>query len=283
LEYYVGCSGWSYTSWQGPFYPSNIGNSEWLNYYSHIFDFVEIDSSFYRIPNIHMVKNWCKKTPKDFKFTAKFPSVITHQKRLKYVDDELEQFFKAIGPLSDRMLALLIQLPPSLHILEGLEGLRELVRRLDNRFRYAVEVRHSSWFQDLAYSFFANDDICMVWSVLAELQTPPIVTTDFLYLRFIGDRSIQEKDFGRIQIDRVLEMQKWADSIKTVEDEPIQLAIVAANNHYAGFGPGTANVFRNMLGLSEAKWQDRKEEVEQQQEQSTSHDFKQRTLSEFLS
>jgi len=230
-----------------------------------------------------MVKNWCKKTPKDFKFTAKFPSVITHQKRLKYVDDELEQFFKAIGPLSDRMLALLIQLPPSLHILEGLEGLRELVRRLDNRFRYAVEVRHSSWFQDLAYSFFANNDICMVWSVLAELQTPPIVTTDFLYLRFIGDRSIQEKDFGRIQIDRVLEMQKWADSIKTVEDERIQLAIVAANNHYAGFGPGTANVFRNMLGLSEAKWQDRKEEVEQQQEQSTSHDFKQRTLSEFLS
>ena len=170
-----------------------------------------------------------------------------------------------------------------MHIFEGLEGLRELFRRLDNRFRYAVEVRHSSWFQDLAYSFFANNDICMVWSVLAELQTPPIVTTDFLYLRFIGDRSIQEKDFGRIQIDRVLEMQKWTDSMKTVEDERIQIAIVAANNHYAGFGPGTANVFRNMLGLSEAKWQDRKEEVEQQQEQSAAHDFQQRTLSEFLS
>ena len=79
----------------------------------------------------------------------------------------------------------------------------------------------------------------MVWSMLAELQTPPIVTTDFLYLRFIGDRSIQEKDFGRIHVDRVFEMQKWAGNIKTVEDERIQLAIVAANNHYAGFGPGT--------------------------------------------
>jgi uncharacterized protein YecE (DUF72 family) len=81
--------------------------------------------------------------------------------------------------------------------------------------RYAVEVRHSSWFQDLAYSFFASIDLCMVWSVLTELQTPPIVTTDFLYLRFIGDRSIQEKDFGRIQIDRVLEMQKWAGDMYT--------------------------------------------------------------------
>ena len=89
----------------------------------------------------------------------------------------------------------------------------------------------------------------MVWSQLAELQTPPILTTDFLYLRFIGDRSIQEKDFGRIQIDRVLEMEKWAENIKAVEDERIKLAIIAANNHYAGFGPGTANVFRNMLGL----------------------------------
>ena len=79
----------------------------------------------------------------------------------------------------------------------------------------------------------------MVWSQLAEIQTPPIVTTDFLYLRFIGDRTIQEKDFGRIQIDRVIEMQKWADNIKTIENERIKLAIIAANNHYAGFGPGT--------------------------------------------
>jgi uncharacterized protein YecE (DUF72 family) len=124
----------------------------------------------------------------------------------------------------------------------------------------------------------------MVWSVLAELQTPPIVTTDFLYLRFIGDRSIQEKDFGRIQIDRELEMQKWADNIKTVEDERIKLAIVAANNHYAGFGPGTANVFRNMLGLPEAKWQYREEGLEQQQQQQQypTHDLKQSTLSDFM-
>ena len=111
-------------------------------------------------------------------------------------------------PLADKTLALLIQLPPSLHIFEGLGRLRDLVPELDTRFRYAVEVRHRSWFQDLAYNFFANNDICLVWSQLAELQTPPVVTTAFLYLRFIGDRSILEKDFGRIQIDRVMEMER---------------------------------------------------------------------------
>jgi uncharacterized protein YecE (DUF72 family) len=168
-----------------------------------------------------------------------------------------------------------------LQIFEGLDRLRELVLELDSRFRYAVEVRHSSWFQDLAYNFFANNDICMVWSQLAELRTPPIVTTDFLYLRFIGDRSIQEKDFGRIQIDRVIEMQKWANDIKTVEGERINLAIIAANNHYAGFGPGTVNIFRKMLGLPEAKWEEKEEE--EQQQKHPSNDLKQRTLSDFLS
>jgi uncharacterized protein YecE (DUF72 family) len=280
LQYYVGCSGWSYSSWQGPFYPPTIENSGWLKYYSQVFDYVEIDSSFYRIPTIFMVKNWFKRSPQNFRFTAKFPKIITHDKRLKAVDQELGQFFESMRPLADKTLALLIQLPPSLHIFEGLERLRDLVPELDPKFRYAVEVRHSSWFQDLAYNFFANNDLCLVWSQLAELQTPPILTTDFLYLRLIGDRSIQEKDFGRIQIDRVLEMEKWAENIKMVQDQRIKLAIIAANNHYAGFGPGTANVFRNMLGLPEAKWEDRGEE--QQKEATHDLDSKQRTLSDFL-
>jgi uncharacterized protein YecE (DUF72 family) len=245
---------------------------------------VEIDSSFYRIPSVFIVINWVKKTPKDFKFTAKFPKVITHEKRLKDVDKELEYFFEAIAPLSHKTLALLIQLPPSLQMFEGLENLMNLVPILDNRFRYAVEVRHTSWFQDLAYNFFANNDICMVWSLLAEIKTPSIITTDFLYLRFIGDRSIHEKDFGRIQIDRVLEMQKWADNIKNIQDERVNLAIIAANNHYAGFGPGTANIFRNMMGLPDARWQQKEEGVQEQQmqHQEQDHDMKQSTLSDFL-
>ena len=96
----------------------------------------------------------------------------------------------------------------------------------------------------------------MVWSQLAGIRTPPIVTTDFIYIRFIGDRSIDEKDFGKIQKDRVSEMRKWARRVKRVEEEnkQLNLAIVASNNHYAGFGPGTANMFRKMVGLSELSW-----------------------------
>ena len=290
MQYYIGCSGWSYSAWKGPFYPSNMDNSsDWLSYYASVFDYVEIDSSFYRMPNLFTVKNWLKKTPENFKFTAKFPKVITHDKHLKDVSRELEYFHQSMLPLRDKILALLIQLPPSLKITEGLDNLRQVVSELDTKFRYAVEVRDRSWFQDLAYNFFANNNICMVWSQLAELRTPPIVTTDFLYIRLIGDRSIDEKDFGKIQKDRVIEMKKWSSKIKRVIKQEegggrknINLAIVSANNHYAGFGPGTANIFRKMVDLPEATWNKEQEEEQKSHLLGDVDHSKQSTLSDFI-
>jgi uncharacterized protein YecE (DUF72 family) len=278
LKYRIGCSGWSYSSWKGPFYPPNLENSDWLRFYSQIFDYVEIDSSFYSIPDQFIVKNWFKKTPENFGFTAKFPKTVTHDKYLVEVEEEVELFLENMQPLRDKTLALLIQLPPSMEIMPGLEGLRNLLPLLDNRFRYAVEVRHHSWFQDLAYNFFADNDICLVWSQLAKLRTPPIVTTDFLYVRFIGDRSIDEKDFGQIQKDRVLEMKKWANQIRKVDtgmgkgkEKEVSLAMIAANNHYAGFGPGTVNIFRNMVGLPELSWEDQ-QQIKDQLRQQKGHE-----------
>jgi uncharacterized protein YecE (DUF72 family) len=208
-----------------------------------------------------MVKNWYKRTPENFRFTAKFPKVITHDKRLSDFDeDQLSYFFESISELKEKILALLIQLPPSIDIVEGLNALRNILPYLDKGFRYAVEVRHRSWFQDLAYNFFRNNQMCLVWSQLADIHTPPIVTSDFVYLRLIGDRSIQEKDFGRIQIDRIKEMKKLARNFKGDSNDgnlsKVRYSIVAANNHYAGFGPGTVNIFRQLLGLEEVKWGD---------------------------
>ena len=119
------------------------------------------------------------------------------------VEDDIDLFLKNMEPLQEKTIALLIQLPPSIEIMPGLEDLRNLLPLLDDKFRYAVEVRHQSWFQDLAYNFFADNNFCLVWSQLARIRTPPMVTSDSLYIRFIGDRRIDEKDFGKIQKDRV--------------------------------------------------------------------------------
>ena len=240
-----------------------------------------------------MVKNWYKRTPKNFRFTAKFPKVITHDKRLSDFDEnQLNYFFESISELKEKLLALLIQLPPSIDVVEGLDALRNILPYLDKGFRYAVEVRNRSWFQDLAYNFFRNNQMCMVWSQLADIHTPPIVTTDFVYVRLIGDRSIEERDFGRIQIDRIKEMKKVARNFRKDPDEGnlsgVRFSIVAANNHYAGFGPGTVNIFRQLLGLEEVKWGDEfigSDDLEEEDDMGTNKQVikaKQTSLSDFF-
>jgi len=203
-----------------------------------------------------MVKNWARRTPEDFRFTAKFPRVITHDKKFKNVEKELSLFYDAMKPLKDKLLALLIQFPPYVKITEGLEALKQYDFFFDDSFRYAVEVRHPSWFSDLAYNFFSNNNICMVWNQLDKIQSPPIVTTDFVYLRLIGDRSIKEENFGKIQKDREHEMTYWSDKFRTVQqdEKDVKIGIVAANNHYAGFGAATANMFRVMNKLPSVEW-----------------------------
>jgi uncharacterized protein YecE (DUF72 family) len=253
---YVGCSGWSYDSWLSHFYPAGLKSKQWLEYYSKVFDYVEIDSSFYRVPNQFMVKRWAKVTPENFRFTAKFPQEITHKKRLYDIEGDLDYFYEAMAPLASKLVCLLLQLPPSMTMKEGLKKLQKLP--LDKRFRYAVEARHKSWFDDEVYSSFKENDICLAWSQLVELQTPPVDTTDFIYLRFIGDRSIDENDFGKIQIDRTREMEYWASVVKKLSNnKKLKIGVVAANNHYAGFGPGTANTFRKMVGLPAVQYEER--------------------------
>jgi len=204
-----------------------------------------------------MVRNWNRRTPDNFRFTAKFPKIITHEKRFRNVEKDLELFYERMEPLKDKMLALLIQLPPSYQLKEGLEDFRNYNFFFEGSFRYAVEVRHPSWFNDLAYNFFKNNNISMVWSQMDRLQTPPIVTSDFVYLRLIGDRRLAETQFGKIQIDRIEEIRNWAAKLKEVKQnvKDVKGGIVAANNHYGGYGPGTVDIFRQNMGMGKISFE----------------------------
>ena len=253
MRLYVGCSGFSYSAWSGHFYPPDLPDANRLEYYSKAFDFVEIDSTFYRMPSVFTMRKWATTTPAHFRFAVKMPGIITHDNRLGDVDSALHYFYDAMTPLSEKTAAILIQLPRSITKDEGFKKLK--VMPLDNRLRHALEVRHESWFDDEVYDFLRQNNICLAWSQRDEIATPPVLTTDFVYLRLIGDRSIAEKDFGKIQKDRLNEMQKWASELtKAQEDKVLKIGIVAANNHYAGFGPGTSNTFRKLIGLPEATY-----------------------------
>jgi uncharacterized protein YecE (DUF72 family) len=206
-----------------------------------------------------MTKRWATLTPDNFRFAAKFPRSITHENRLADPEKQLRYLFDMMRPLQRKLLALLIQLPPSLTAKEGLKKLEALIHMLDPSFRYALEVRNESWFDKSVYKLLSDNNICLAWSQLDTIQTPPELTSDFLYLRFIGDRSIDAKEFGRIQKNRLKELQRWSKQLKKLKDKA-KYAVVAANNHYAGFGPATANSFRKMVGLDEGVWEEMKQE-----------------------
>ena len=258
MQLYIGCSGWRYTSWQGPFYPTYMENSTWLPYYSQVFNYVEIDSTFYNIPSELMVKNWNRRTPDNFRFTAKFPKIITHDKKFNNVEKDLELFYKRMEPLKDKILTLLIQLPPSYTIKKVLEDLKSHYFFFEGDFRYAIEVRNSSWFSDLAYNFFKNNNIAMVWSQMDRLQTPPVVTSDIIYLRLIGDSRLSDDQFGRIQIDRSEAIRNWTNKMKDVSqnEKDVKIGIVAANSHYGSYGPGTVDIFRQYLDMEKISFED---------------------------
>jgi uncharacterized protein YecE (DUF72 family) len=97
----------------------------------------------------------------------------------------------------------------------------------------------------------------MVWSQMDSLQTPPIVTSDFVYLRLIGDRRLSENQFGKIHIDRSEEIKNWANKIKDVRqnEKDVKIGIVAANNHYGGYGPGTVDIFRQNIDMEKLSFE----------------------------
>ena len=96
---WIGCSGWSYADWEGPFYPEGMASGEYLEWYADRFPIVEVDSTFYRVPSKAMVKGWRERTPDGFRFVLKVPQVITHQKQLRDCEEEVDGFVTSILPL----------------------------------------------------------------------------------------------------------------------------------------------------------------------------------------
>ena len=277
----IGCSGWSYEGWKGNFYPKKMGNKDYLSYYSKFFKFVEVDSTYYHIPSRSTVRGWKDKTPDDFKFSFKFPKVVTHEKKLEEVAKPLSILFYSLEPLIDKTLTLLIQLPPFLSEKKGFNPLQEMIRHLDKRYKYSLEVRHSSWFNDTVYSFLRENNISLVWSVRDKLQSPSIVTSDQVYVRFIGDRSISETDFGKVVKDRRKEMLEYVKQVRDTQDKNSNIydVLISFNNHFAGFGPQSVNDFLKLMNMSEVDWKTELENYENNSSQTD--DGFQSNLSDF--
>jgi uncharacterized protein YecE (DUF72 family) len=247
----VGCSGWSYKDWQGAFYPRDLPAKEYLGFYSKVFNCVEIDSSFYRIPNAFMVNQWSRATPEGFTFSPKLPKKITHENKLENSTSTLLYFYSMVSKLGGKLGPIAVQLPPSIKLSTHLDSMERFLSQLSPEFKHAVEFRHKSWFTPEVYRMLRKSNVSMIWSLNQYLETPPEATADFLYLRMVGDREITE--FKGIQRDRKDDIERWAGEVKSAAGK-FESGYVFFNNHFAGFSPESANEFRRLLGLMEADW-----------------------------
>jgi uncharacterized protein YecE (DUF72 family) len=247
----IGCSGWSYKDWAGPFYSTNLPAGEYLKFYSKVFDCVEIDSSFYRIPNQFMISKWKAATPDGFVFSPKLPRKITHENKLVNFESTLTYFYSVIGKLAPKLGPICVQLPPSIKVEKHMALMEKFIDAFNPKFQHAIEFRHKSWFNPEVYKLLEDHKVAMVWSLNQYLETPSDVTTKFVYLRMVGERDIT--NFGETQKERKVEMETWAGNLEKKKEE-FDKGYVFFNNHFAGFGPESVNEFRRLLGMIEADW-----------------------------
>lgn len=144
-KYHLGCTVWSLKEWVGNFFTDDARQSDFLSQYSSVFNCVEGNTSFYNIPGEKTIKKWKQATPDGFKFCFKFHRSITHQKRLQNVEDDILSFLEAFDPIMERLGPFMIQLPPQFSPAE-FSRLEHVVSILPSAYRYAVEVRHSDFY-----------------------------------------------------------------------------------------------------------------------------------------
>lgn len=212
---YIGTSGWFYRGWRGLYYPEELPTSEWFKFYTKDFNTVEINSTFYRGAKKSNLKRWRKDAPQDFLFTLKAFQGITHIKRLKDAQSEVQGFLQEASALGENLGPILFQLPPSLKCSPDL--LRDFLRDLPQEFRFTFEFRHISWFESREVEDILREKNCAFVIVSApKLPETVKITADWAYIRFHGKTAW----YNYLYSDE--EIQKWASIIRdmanTVKD-----------------------------------------------------------------
>lgn len=178
---WIGTSGFDYKEWKGVFYPAELPHDEFLRYYATRLQSVELDNTFYRMPNAKKIAAWKEATPEQFRFTLKASRKITHQEKLQLPSDALEYLVRTILGLESRLGALLVQLPPYFRC--DMERLAAFVAALPPELPAAFEFRHESWFNDEVYGILRQRRAALCINDGDDGTTPLRVTGGFTYLR----------------------------------------------------------------------------------------------------
>lgn len=263
---HLGTSSFSSNDWTGYFYPIGMKPGDFLAYYGNYFHTVEIDATWHAMPSKRVVESWAKRTPENFIFSLKVPKTITHERYLEGCASEWGDFLEVLEPLGKKLGPLLLQFP----VVAGpSDGGRDFVRRLD-RFleaspedlRVVVEVRNEDWLAEPLLDLLRRRGASLALVEFHSMPSGPALferldplTAPFSYVRFLGhhremdllvararEEGRRKRDWETVLVDREAETRAWMETIETLSGRQRDV-FVYFNNHYAGFAPGSVELF----------------------------------------
>lgn len=243
---FVGTSGWQYDDWRGVVYPEGVPKSRWLEAYAEMFEVVESNNAFYRLPERHTFVAWADRTPAEFRFTVKMSRFLTHIKRLRDPDEPVARFLDRAEGLGDKLAAVLLQLPPTLKAdLDALDG---TLRLFPSSVRVVVEFRHDSWWTDDTRALLERRGAALCLAdgdlgsdaVKPRRKSQPVSplwrTAGWGYLRFHHGAARPDPCYGRTALE------SWADRLIEVYGRRPDV-YVFFNNDWHGCAPANAHTF----------------------------------------
>jgi uncharacterized protein YecE (DUF72 family) len=231
----IGTSGWHYTHWKGPFYPPDLPEKKFLAYYIEHFATVEINRTFYSLPDIAVFSDYAKLVPKSFLFAVKGSRFLTHVKRLKDPRRPLARLFNRIRALKEHLGPILFQTPPNWA--PNPERLANFCKALPKGGRFAFEFRDPRWFQEETYAILRKHNAALCIYELDGFLSPRITTADFLYVRLHGPNGAYAGKYSKTAL------KKWAAFFRQAKRD----VYCYFDNDEAGYAPKNALELDRMI------------------------------------
>jgi uncharacterized protein YecE (DUF72 family) len=241
-ELRIGCSGWNYAHWRERIYPKGLPPKRWLAHYATLFDTVEINNTFYRLPKVSAVQGWVESSPSGFLFAVKMSRYITHIRRLDGLEQGIPLFYSRIAPLarSPKMGPVLWQLPPTFK--RDDERLAETLKALP-RGRHCFEFRHPTWYVEEVYSLLRERGAALVIPDSPKYPFRQIeLTADWTFVRFHSGTRGQRGNYSE------RELQEWAERIGGWREADLDV-YAYFNNDWEGFAVYNGRRLKELLGV----------------------------------
>lgn len=235
----IGCSGFIYDHWRGNFYPESLSKNYWLEYYCKHFQTVELNVTFYRLPERETFSKWHATTPDHFIFSLKGSRFITHVKKLKDCEEPVEVFFSRASLLKDKLGAILWQLPPTFTM--DIDRLKEFLNILKPySMKNTFEFRNKTWINKKVFELLGKENVALCLADYPDFLKKLPLTADFVYMRRHGrDGSYATSYTKELLKDEAKKIRSYIRQKKDV--------FFYFNNDAFGYAPKNATELRNLL------------------------------------